>query len=86
MLALVQALDLLSIGTALAAAWLWLLASGGRLRRISRFEELDAADINRIVVAVNRSQRLNRRAALAATASALLVALRAAADLAARQG
>jgi hypothetical protein len=78
---LIVALDLVIIASALAAAWLWFQASGGRLRRVSRREEIDAADLNRIVVAVNRAQLLNRRGALAATVSALLVALRAAADL-----
>ncbi len=61
---------------ALAAAWLWLAASRSRLRRVSRFEELNAADINRIVVTINRNQLLSARAALAACASALLAAVR----------
>jgi hypothetical protein len=47
------------------------------------FEELNAAGINRIVVAVNRSAILNRRAALASAASAACFALRFAASLAA---
>ena len=37
-------------------------------RRTSRFDRLNAADINRIVVAVNRSAILNRRATLASAA------------------
>ncbi len=69
-------LDLIGTLTALAAAWLWLVASGRRVRRISRNETLDAADINRIVTAINRSAALNRRGALAAGLSALAVALR----------
>jgi hypothetical protein len=77
-------LDLFGIATALLAAWLWYMAGRRRLRRISRFEELDAADINRIVTAINRSNLLNGRAALAAAASALSLAVRFAADLLAR--
>lgn len=69
-------LDLLITFTAFAAAVFWWLASNRDIRRVSRFEELDAADINRIVVAINRNQVLNRRGALAASASALLTALR----------
>jgi len=71
------AIDACAVATALAAAWFWLRASGARLRRVSGREGLDAADLNRLVVAGNRSQLLNRRAALAAMASALLVALHA---------
>ncbi len=69
-------LDLTGTLTALAAAWLWLVASGRRVRRVSHHETLDAADINRIVTAINRSAALNRRAAQAASLSALAVALR----------
>ena len=60
---------------ALAATWPWFAASRSHLRRVSRFEKLDAADINRIVVAINRNQLLNARGALVACASALLTAL-----------
>ncbi len=81
MLILLYALDTLAIVAALAASWLWYMAGRRPVRRISRFEELNAADINRIVVAVNRSGILNRRAALATAASAALIALRFAADL-----
>jgi len=77
-------LDVAGIATALLAAWLWYMAGRRRLRRISRFEELDAADINRIVTAINRSNLLNGRAALAAAASALSLAVRFGADLLAR--
>jgi hypothetical protein len=44
--------------------------------RSSHHEELDAQDINRIVVAYNRSQLYNARAAAATGASALAIALR----------
>ncbi len=79
---LFYALDSLAIVTALVASWLWYSAGRRPIRRISRFEELNAADINRIVVAMNRSAVLNRRAALATAASAACLALRFAADLA----
>lgn len=79
-MSLVKVLDLLIIASALIAGWLWYQASGGRLRRVKATEALDGQDLNRIVVAVNRAQLLNRRAALATMVSALLVALRAAMD------
>ena len=75
-------LDLAAILTALVAAALWYQAGSRPVRRISRFEELDAADINRLVVAMNRSAILNRRAALASAASGVCFALRFAASLA----
>jgi hypothetical protein len=65
MTSLTSILDLLAMVAAFAAAVLWWQASSRSVRRISRFEELDAADINRIVVAINRNQILNRRAATA---------------------
>jgi hypothetical protein len=69
-------LDTLALVAALFAAIFWWLASSREIRRISHLEQLDAADINRIVVAINRNQVLNRRGALAAAASALLAAIR----------
>lgn len=83
MAVLVYALDVLAILTALTAALLWYKAGRRPIRRVSRFEELNAADINRIVIAMNRSAILNRRAALASAASAACFALRFAASLAA---
>ena len=74
-------LDTLAIVTALVASWLWYSAGRRPVRRISRFEQLDAADINRIVTAINRSALLNRRAALATAASAACLAFRFAASL-----
>lgn len=68
-------LDFLAIAAALLAAWYWYLAGGRPPRRISGDEELDAADINRIVVALQRAAILNRRAALASAASASMIAL-----------
>ena len=70
------ALDLLIIAAALASAWLWWAASRHRVRRISRDEVLDAADINRLVTALNRTQILSSRAALATALAAALAGLR----------
>jgi hypothetical protein len=75
MASLTIGVELLATFTALGAAWLWFHASGGRVRRVHTRDLIDGGDINRLVVAMNRAQILNRRAALAATASALLVAL-----------
>jgi len=61
---------------ALASSYVWWHASRQRLRRISRLEELDAGDMNRIVTALNRTQILNARAALLASATAALAAAR----------
>ena len=72
----VFALDLLIAGAALASAWLWWAAGRHRVRRISRNEVLDAADINRLVTALNRTQILNSRAALATALAAVLAAFR----------
>jgi hypothetical protein len=69
-------LDAVATLAAFIAAWLWFQASNRQLRRVSKHEELDALDINRIVVAYNRSQLFNGRAALATAVSALAVALR----------
>ena len=62
--------------TALASAWLWWKASRPRLRRVSRHEELNAADLNRIITALNRTQILNSRAALATALAAVFGAAR----------
>lgn len=69
-------LDLVALSGALAAAWLWFAASQNRVRRISKNEIISSADLNRIVVSINRSQILNSRAALATAISACAVALR----------
>jgi outer membrane protein assembly factor BamE (lipoprotein component of BamABCDE complex) len=77
---LARLLDALALLSALLAAWLWYRASSTRQRRIGKSEALDHRDINRIIVAMNRSQILNRRAALATAASALAIALKLAQD------
>lgn len=78
---LLPALEAAAALAALIAAWLWYRAGQRPQRRITRRETLDAADINRIVVGINRSNLLNRRAALATAVSSALVALRFAAGL-----
>jgi hypothetical protein len=69
-------LDLLIATAAGLSAWFWWIASRQRVRRISRNEELDAADMNRIVTTLNRTQILNSRAALFTALAALIAALR----------
>ncbi|MHB2168920.1 hypothetical protein [Alsobacter sp. R-9] len=73
---LLLAIDFGIVAAALASSRLWWKASNQRIRRISRTEELDAADINRIVTALNRTQILNARAALATAIAAFLAGLR----------
>ncbi len=64
------------IAAALMSAWMWWKASRQRMRRISRREELDAADINRLVTALNRTQILNARAALSTAVATVLAGIR----------
>jgi hypothetical protein len=75
-MSLPRLLDLLALLSALTAAWLWFRASSYRIRRIRKTEELNWLDLNRIVSAINRSQLINRRAALATAVSALAIALK----------
>lgn len=74
------AFDLAIVAMSLVSGWLWYLASRNRLRRLSRDEVLDAADINRMIVTMNRTQILNARAAVATACAAMLAALRFALD------
>lgn len=76
MAAFIAVVDTLIIVAALASAWLWWLASRQRVRRVSRNEELNYADINRIVTAMNRAQILNSRAAFATAVAAGAAGLR----------
>ena len=76
MQAIVYLLDAAIVVTAVLSAWFWLRASGKRVRRVSKHETFDYADINRLVVALNRAQILNARAAKATAAAALLGGLR----------
>lgn len=76
MVGLFLALDLSIVFATLASAWLWWLAGRRHVRRVTRDEDLDAADINRLVIALNRTQILNSRAALATACAAVLAAIR----------
>jgi hypothetical protein len=76
MAALLMALDFLIIVAATASGFLWFRASRGQVRRVSASEHLNHHDYNRVVVAYNRTQILNRRAALATAAAAFAGALR----------
>lgn len=69
---------------AAAADWFWYLSRSRSLRRVSRVEELDRADLDRMVTAFHRASILNRQAAMAAAAFAAVLAMRFRADLAAR--
>ncbi|HYW17578.1 MAG TPA: hypothetical protein VE891_15675 [Allosphingosinicella sp.] len=80
---LIIGLDLAIVACAAASGLFWYLASRRLVRRISRSEALDSLDLNRIIVAFNRAQILNRRAALATSATGMLAAVRLCLDLAA---
>ena len=68
----IYALDLAIILAAIISAWFWLQASGRPIRRVTKFEEFDHADLNRVVTALNRARILNARAAIATALAALL--------------
>ncbi len=68
-------LDLGVVAAALLSGLFWWQASRKRLRRVSRFEEMSNADLNRIIVALNRAQILNSRAAKTTSVAALLAGL-----------
>lgn len=74
-------LDIAIVAAAVASAWFWLQASTRRLRRVSKFEDFDHADFNRVVTALNRAGELNARAALATACASLLAGTRLTADL-----
>ncbi|MBS1302960.1 hypothetical protein [Loktanella sp. SALINAS62] len=80
---LTRLLDALGHFTAAAADWFWYLSRSRSLRRVSRFEERDHADLNRIITAFRRASMLNLQAAMAAAATATALAMRFRADLAA---
>jgi hypothetical protein len=67
-------LDIGGLLSALAAALYWWRASRVSLRRLSKAEEFDYHDINRLIVSFNRAQILSGRAALATALSALFIA------------
>lgn len=76
MTTLLFVLDIIAAAAALFAAWLWYAAGQRPQRRVTKDEELDNHDFNRLVTGINRSNLLNRRAALATAVSSALVALR----------
>jgi len=67
-------LDIGALLSALAAALYWWRASRVSLRRLSKSEQFDYHDINRLIVSFNRAQILSGRAALATALSALFIA------------
>lgn len=69
-------LDLFALVSALAAAFLWFKASSVFVRRVQKNEAINSLDLNRVVTSINRTQMLNRRAALATALSALAIALK----------
>jgi hypothetical protein len=69
-------LDFLALFSALAAAFLWFKASSVFVRRVQKNEAINSLDLNRVVTSINRTQMLNRRAALATALSALAIALK----------
>jgi hypothetical protein len=78
---LIVALDLAIVACAATSGMFWYLASRRQVRRISRSEVLNSLDINRLIVAFNRAQLLNRRAAMATSATGILAAIRLCLDL-----
>ncbi len=74
-------LDLAIVLAAAASGVFWYQASRQNIRRICRGEHIDHHDLNRIVVAFNRTQILNRRAALATALAGALAAIRLILDL-----
>lgn len=74
-------LDIGALISALVAAWYWWQASRVSLRRLSKSEQFDYHDINRLIVSFNRAQILSGRAALATALSALFIGARFAVSL-----
>lgn len=77
----VYVLDLAIVIAAVFSAWFWLQAAGKPQRRVSKFEEFNHADINRLITALNRARILNARAAVTTAIAALLGGFRVALDL-----
>lgn len=69
-------LDLSIVAAAFLSGLFWWQAGRNRLRRICREEVLNYADINRVVVAFNRTQILNARAAISTGIAGILAGLR----------
>lgn len=69
-------LDLSIVSAAFLSGSFWWLANRKRLLRICRDEMLDHAGFNRMVIAYNRTQILNARAAIAMAIAGILAAIR----------
>ncbi len=74
-------LDLSIVAAALLSGVFWWQASRRKMRRICRNEAIDSADFNRMIVAYNRTQILNARAALATATATFLAGLRLSASM-----
>jgi hypothetical protein len=74
-MALGYALDIATLAMPAAAAWFWHLASSDKLHRVSIDEQFDYHDLNRVIVAINRNNIRNRRAALASALAVLLLSV-----------
>lgn len=74
-LALAVVLDLAAIAASALAAWFWYLASRQHIHRVCYDEVFDYHDLNRVIVAFNRSAIRNRRAALASAVAAALIGM-----------
>lgn len=74
-------LDVTIVVAAVMSAWFWLQAAGKPQRRVSKFEDFNHADLNRLVTALNRARILNARAAVATAIATLLGGLRIGLDL-----
>ncbi len=74
-------LDLSIVAAAFLSGTFWWQASRRRTRRICRDEVLDSADFNRMVVAINRTQILNARAAIWTAAAGLFAGVRVSANI-----
>lgn len=74
-------LDLSIVAAAFLSGIFWWQASRKRSRRTSRDEVLDYADFNRLIVAFNRTQILNARAAISTAIAGILAGLRLSANM-----
>lgn len=66
-------LDVTIVVAAVMSAWFWLQAAGKPQRRVSKFEDFNHADLNRLATALNRARVLNARAALESQHGHILV-------------
>lgn len=76
----VYVLDVTIILAAVMSPWFWLQGAGKRQRRVSKFEDFNHADLNRLVTALNRTRILNPPAAVTTAVAALLGGFHVASD------